>query len=367
MKKIITLFSIALILFIAAGCDSREKLYVLNWAEYINEDVVAAFEKEFGVKVEISPATSNELMHNRLQTKAGQYDIIIPSDYMIERMVADDLLHELDYSKIPNYSRDKFDPKLNEVRDDFFEGNEKYAVPYFWGTLGIMYNDDKAGVRELVEENSWAVFFDESIIPSGVSVGMYDSSRDAVSAGLLYLNQISEEEVDLNTTDEKYFTEVEKLLTNFHYTQWGTDDLKGAIVDKNLDISLVYSGDFFDSLYFALDEGIEPTFDMYVDQDNNNVWFDAMVIPKTATKIDLAHEFINFFLDEENALENASYIGYCPPLSAVYTAITQDEEISELVNHPGYYPGKVNGSVYRHLGNEVAQRMDSILLKAKTK
>jgi spermidine/putrescine-binding protein len=163
---------------------------------------------------------------------------------------------------------------------------------------------------------------------------------------------------------------VETLLKGFKYTQWGTDDLKSAVATKNLDIALVYSGDFFDSLYFAMENNTEVTFDLFVDQQKNNVWFDTMAIPKTVPedKIDLAHAFINFFLDEDNALENASYIGYCPPITAVYEAIIEDIELSPLVTHPGYYPGNiVNGQVYRHLGVEIAQRMDEILNRAKIK
>src|SRR5690606_38430798 len=141
--------------------------------------------------------------------------------------------------------------------------------------------------------------------------------------------------------------------------------LKESVASKNLDIALVYSGDFFDSLYFAIDNDLEVTFDMYVDQERNNVWFDAMVVPKTSNNVELAHKFINFFLDENNALDNASYIGYCPPLTNVYNQILEDEDIKELVTHPGYHPGNVNGQIYRHLGNDIAIKMDNILSKAK--
>ena len=359
MKKFISIFSFILMFILAVGCDSREKLYVLSWGEYINPDVVEAFEEEFGVRVVITEATSNESMHNRIQTGAGQYDIVIPSDYMMERMVEDDLLLELDFDLLPNYSKEKFDPHLQELREEYFEGNEKYGVPYFWGTLGIMYNDAKPKVKELVETNSWAVFFEPEIIPEGVTVGMYDSSRDAVAAALLYLGR------DLNTKADKDYEDAEAALKKVKYTQWGTDDLKESVAAKNLDIALVYSGDFFDSLYFAIDNDLEVTFDMFVDQKKNNVWFDVMVIPKTATKVELAHAFINFFLDEDNALENASYIGYCPPITSVYEAMLEDEEIAELVTHPGYYPGGVEGTVYRHLGVNIAQKMDSILSRVK--
>jgi len=359
MKKYFTFVSILLALLLIAGCERRTKLYVLSWGEYISKDVIEKFEKEYGVRVVLSEATSNESMHNKIQTGAGKYDIVIPSDYMLERMVEDDLLIELDFDLLPNYDESKFDPKLQELRNNYFEGNKKYGVPYFWGTLGIMYNKAKPGVKELVEENSWKVFFEPEIIPNGVSVGMYDSSRDAVAAAMLYLGR------DLNTTNDKDYVDAEAALKRMKYAQWGTDDLKEAVASKNLDIALVYSGDFFDTLYFFVENDIDVTFDMFVDQNNNNIWFDVMVIPKTSKNVELAHAFINFFLDEENAIENASYIGYCPPLTPVYEALLADEELAPLVTHPAYYPGNVNGTVYRHLGVDIALKMDAILSRVK--
>jgi spermidine/putrescine-binding protein len=359
MKKIILFLSLILAFIVFVGCDSREKLYVLNWEEYINKDLIREFEKEFNVKVVLDTATSNEAMYNKIKNRAGKYDIVIPSDYMIERMHTEELLIKLDYSKLPNYDVSKFDTQLQELRENYFTGNQDYSVPYFWGTLGIMYNKKKAGVKELVENNGWKVFFEREIIPAGVSVGMYDSSRDAVAAAELYLNY------SLNETSAEKLNEIETLLKNNFYSQWGTDELKSAVVSQNLDIALVYSGDYFDQVFLALETETEITFDMYVPTENNNIWFDAMVIPTTATKVDLAHQFINFFLDYDNALENASYVGYCSTMFDVYEAMKEDEELSDIVLHPGYYPGNVNGEPYRNLGAEIALRMDDILTKAK--
>ncbi|MDD3999903.1 MAG: ABC transporter substrate-binding protein [Bacilli bacterium] len=360
MKRVLLFLSIIISLVVFIGCDDREKLYVLNWEEYINKDIIQAFEEEFGVKVVLDTATSNESMYNKIKNRSGKYDIVIPSDYMIERMQSEDLLIKLDYSKLSNYDVAKFDTNLQALRVEYFAENQDYGVPYFWGTLGIMYNNKKAGVKGLVEENGWKVFFEEDLIPKGVTVGMYDSSRDAVAAAELYLNY------DLNTTDTAKLDEIENLLKNNFFSQWGTDELKTAVVSQNLDIALVYSGDFFDQVFLSLETDSEITFDMFVPTTYNNVWFDAMVIPNTATKIDLAHEFINYFLDYEVALENASYVGYCPTMHAVYEEMKADEELEEVVLHPGYYPGNVtNGAVYRHLGEVIALRMDDILTKAK--
>jgi spermidine/putrescine-binding protein len=367
MKKIFLFLSLLLALTVLIGCDNREKLYVLNWEEYISKDLVREFEKEFGVKVVLDTATSNESMYNKIKNRSGKYDIVIPSDYMIERMHQEGLLNKLDYSKIPNYDVSLFEPNLQALRDGYFAGNQDYSVPYFWGALGIMYNKKKAGVKELVETHEWKVFFERDLIPSGVTVGMYDSSRDAVSAALLYLNSIREggEEISLNTTDSELFNQVEELLRNNFFSQWGTDELKTAIVSQNLDIALVYSGDFFDQFYFALETNAEITFDMHVPTTKNNIWFDAMVIPNTATKVDLAHEFINFFLDIDRAIENTVYVGYCSVISAVNEVVTEDEDLKEIFQHDAFHPGDVNGEIYRHLGQDIALRMDEILTKAK--
>lgn len=359
MKKIYFMMILALTSVLAIGCDSREKLYVLNWGEYINEDLVASFEEEYNVRVVIEEATSNELMYNQIRNRQGQYDIAIPSDYMIHRMYEEDLLLELDFTKIPNYSREKIDPKLQELRDGYFEGNENYSVPYFWGTLGIMYNSAKSGVRDLVEKNGWAVFFNEDIVPDNVSVGIYDSSRDAIAAAELYKN------IDLNTTDLTKLHEAEAALKGFDYDQWGTDELKDAVSSQNLDIALVYSGDFFDTLYATIEADVPVTFDLYV-PNKNNIWFDAMVIPVTSKNPDLAHMFINYFQNEEVAYENAAYIGYCPTILNVYNQLLEDPDMEDFVTRQGYYPGSITeGQIYQYLGENIALEMDSILNRVK--
>lgn len=362
MKKLAFVLTLAFVLALTGGCDRREKLYVLNWYDYINEDLVKEFEKEFGVKVVLDSVTSNESMYNKIETRAGKYDIVIPSEYMVDRMCRDGMLNELDFSKIPNYDVNNVDPKLQELRDQYFREQQKYSVPYFWGTLAIMYNNAKPDIKELVEEHEWAVFFDRSIIPANVSVGMYDSSRDAVAAALFYLNQSS------NPTSVSELDAAETALVNFNYDFWGTDNIKDVILTGNLDIALVYSGDYFDTVFYAQEIGSEITFGMHVPTNRNNVWFDNFAIPVTATKIDLAHAFINFFLDHDNALENAVYVGYCPTLHNVYEELLENEDLQDIVHHPGYYPGNVeNAEVYVMLEREIAERMDYILTRARSK
>lgn len=359
MKKLFAFITVLFALFIISGCSSQEKLYVLNWAQYINEDLIAKFEEENNVKVILDDtADSNEIMYTRIKNRTQPYDIVIPSDYMIDRLKQENLLEAIDYSLLTNYDEANFDSKVVALMEEI--NSKEYSVPYFWGTLGIMYNNSKAGVKEAVEANSWDVFFEKEKLPANSRVGMYLSSRDAIATAELYLKE------DFNSKDQRVLDASRDALKNFKYTHWGTDDLKELVAQKNLDVALVYSGDFFDVLYNYLDNEMEVTFDMFVPQDRNNVWYDSMVIPTTSKNVELAHKFIDFFLDEDNALENASEIGYCPTLSGVYQQMLLDESIVDVVTHPGYYPGNVNGLSFRYLGADIHTKMDDILTDVRS-
>ncbi|MDD5183039.1 MAG: ABC transporter substrate-binding protein [Bacilli bacterium] len=359
MKKLSGFITFFVALFIISGCSSQEKLYVLNWAQYINEDLIEKFEEDNNVEVILDDtADSNEIMYTRIKNSTQPYDIVIPSDYMIDRLRQEDLLEKIDYDLLSNYSESNFDSKVVALMQEI--NAKEYSVPYFWGTLGIMYNKTKQGVEEAVETNSWDVFFEKDKLPVNSRVGMYLSSRDAIAAAELYLNE------DINSKDLDVLNAAKDALKNFDYNQWGTDDLKELVAQKNLDVALVYSGDFFDVLYNYLDNEMEVTFDMFVPQDKNNVWYDSMVIPKTTKNKELAHKFIDFFLDFDNALENASEIGYCPTLSSVYQEMLLDESIEDVVTHPGYYPGEVNGISYQYLGADIHTKMDDILTDVRS-
>jgi spermidine/putrescine-binding protein len=276
---------------------------------------------------------------------------------MIHKLYNEGLLLELDFDKIPNYGG--FDPNLEALRDDYFHNNQKYAAPYFWGTLGIMYNDRKSGLKELVEEYEWEVFFN-SELTTGYKIGMYNSSRDAIAVAELFLG------IDVNSKSSSDLKAAENLLKQQNYYTWGTDDLKEMIAVGNLDIALVYSGDFFDMLYATLEDELEVTYNLHV-PNTNNIWFDALVIPKTSENVDLAHDFINFMLDPDNAYQNAVDVGYCPTQTSAYEALLKHPDYEDLfVNYP-FYPGTItNGTVYEDLGQEIYQQMEIILSNAKS-
>ena len=367
IKKLFLLVTVLVLSSALVGCSGSNKdkivLNVLNYGEYIDMDLLDEFENKFDVKINYEIYPTPEDMYTKVKSGATNYDLIISSDYMIEKLYNEGLLIEFDMDLLPNYQSERFDPNLQALRDELFTNNQKYNVPYFFGTLGIMYNEAKPGVKELVETHEWAVFFDRSIVGNNISVGMYDSSRDAIAAAALYLG------FSLNTTSDQEFQAMEQALTNMNYDMYGTDDLKRKVAEQNLDIALVYSGDFFDQLYGTMEDDLEITFNMHV-PDVNNIWFDGMVIPATSRNVELAHAFINFMIDEENAFENAAYVGYCPTITTVFARLAADEDYAEIIEEYPYYPVRdvetFQGEVYRDLGPEIYQKMELLFQRSKS-
>ncbi len=324
----------------------------------MNDEVISKFEEEFGVRVVLETADTNEIMYTKIKAQTTKFDIAIPSDYMIHKLYKENLLVELDFTKIPNYQFSAFDSKLEQLRTNYFDNNKNYAAPYFWGSLGIMYSTKKSQTEAIVKNNDWRVFFDSNLT-SGLKIGMYNSSRDAIAAAEFYLGY------DLDTTDNDQLNNVQNLLKAQRFHTWGTDNLKTMISEGNLDIALVYSGDFFDMLYATIEDNLAVTYNLHV-PSTNNVWFDAMVIPATSQNQELAHQFINFMLDAENAYLNATAIGYCPTITAAYQMMLEDPDYTDIINNYPYYPGVItNAYVYRDLGSEMYQKFELILVNAK--
>ncbi|MBQ9448634.1 MAG: extracellular solute-binding protein [Acholeplasmatales bacterium] len=361
MKKIIYLLLFIFTSLILTGCgNSGNTITILNWGDYISSDVIKAFEEETGINVKLVTTDTNESMYSKILNRQAEYDIVVPSDYMIDQMATDGLIYELDYSKLSNYEEGMFVSELQTLFDS--EDCKRYSgyfVPYFWGSLGIMYSTKKfSDLDQIVEEYGWRVLFERDILPTGCRVGMYNSSRDALAAAELYLGY------SLNTTNLEQIEECMNLLSKTEFYAWGSDDLKLDIAAGKLDIALVYSGDFFDAYYSDLEaEGDESTniktYGIYAPKYHNNVFFDSLVIPKTSSNIDGAYAFINFMLDYDNSYDNSSFVGYCPTLQAVYDDIFEDEDFADVVEIDAYNPALIineegsKAEVYKFLGNDV--------------
>lgn len=326
MKKIFSLFFLFPIFLVLSACSSKERLLVLNWGEYINDEVVENFEKEYNCNVVISLADSNELFYSKVKSGTTVYDIVVPSDYMVEKMYQNDLLQPIDFSKIPNYDYDKFLPGVQGILDDMEEstaGLTRYFVPYFWGTWGIMYNKLNKDLLDAINNatNPWALLFDRSTVPANTRIGMYDSPRHAYSAAMFYNG------LDINEESESNLEAFRKTLDNTYFDIWGTDNLKKAVAANNLDLGFMWTGDFLDMLYTELETSTDISslnFDILI-PDNTIAFMDNLVITKKARHVDLAYKFINYLLDPENAYLNASVVGYCTPLQATYDMITDYE------------------------------------------
>lgn len=324
MKRKISLGLIALASMTLASCGGRDKLLILNWGEYISDDVVAQFEEEYNVDVVLSLADSNELFYSKVKSGTTVYDIVVPSDYMVEKMYNHDLLQEIDFTKIPNYNVDGFVNNVNVIINDMQTRNSdiaNYFVPYFWGTWGLMYNKNKEGLELAIEDaaktNVWEVLFNKDVLPTNTKVGMYDIPRYCYSAAMFYHN------LDINQESAANLELFKNTLASTNYDIYATDTLKKSISSGNLDLGFMWTGDFLDMLYTDLANTTDLstlTYDIHI-PSNTIAFMDNFVITKKARNVDLAHKFINFMLDPENGYANAGVVGYCTPYQEVYDMI----------------------------------------------
>lgn len=304
-KKLVSLLIIALIL---AGCgtstnSSKETLKVFSWGEYIDKTVITDFENEYGVRVIYETFDGNESMYTKLSSGAN-YDILVPSDYMIQRLIEEDMLQKIDLTKIPNVSN-LMDSSMNKEYDK----NMEYSVPYFWGTVGILYNQEVVDTQT-VESKGWEIFKDTDYAGN---IFFYDSERDAFMVALKALGY------SVNTENEKELEEAYNWLLELNNTMNPVlvdDSVIDSMVSGNKDIANIYSGD----ATYIMSENEDMAF--YIPKEGSNVWQDAMVIPKNAENVELAHKWMNYMLEHDVALANTIEVGYSTPIQTVYDEVT---------------------------------------------
>lgn len=365
MKKILGLLVLVVVVlvFVFTGSGKGADLIILNWGDYMSSDLIEAFEVTYGVTVKEVTVDSNEQMYQNIVNQNAEYDLVIPSDYMIDQMKEDGLILELDFSKLDNYSSELFVPELNELLNSAdCRSYQGYYIPYFWGSLGIMYSKRKPGVEDAVLQHGFKVLFEQNLLPKGSTIGMYNVSRDALAAAELYKGY------SLNTTDIQQIDECFDLLATTHFDHYGTDELKRDVSQGNLDVALVYSGDFFDAYYSDSEseqyQNLE-NYSIYAPKDHNNVFFDGMAIPVTTTNPDLAYKMMDFMLEYENSLENTSFVGYCPTLKEVFDFVMTDEDWEDVASIDAYNPTLIINSlnakaeVYRYLGDDIYAYIES--------
>ena len=307
-----------------SGATDDNVVYVYNWGEYIEEETLAMFEEETGIRVVYNTFETNEGLYSRLKTES--YDVIIPSDYMISRMITEDMLQPLDYSKIPNFSL---------IGEEYtylnYDPEQKYSVPYTWGVVGVVYNTTKVDEEDL---GSWDLLWNEKYRGK---TAMFDNSRDAFGLLLKYLGYSN------NTTDPDELREAAQLLidTKDNYQGFFMDQLLEKLPNEELVAAPYYNGD----AATMVDEN--PDLGFYVPEEGSNLFFDAMCIPKNARNVENAHKFIDFMCRTDIAIMNNDYIWYSNPHTGVTDALDE-----ETLSDPLYYPPKENTEVYVNLPEE---------------
>jgi spermidine/putrescine transport system substrate-binding protein len=315
------------------GCSKAQngELNVYNWGDYIDESLIEQFEEEYGIKVNYETYATNEDMYMKIKNGGTSYDIAIPSDYMIQKMINEDMLEKVDISKLENYTN--IDSKyLNKDYDP----NNEYSVPYFWGTVGILYN--KALVEDTVD--SWEILFNEKYAGQ---VLMLDSQRDSIMVALKLLGY------SLNSTDLDELEEAKSLLLEQkpNVLAYVVDNGKDMMVANEASFMATWNGEAI----ALMDENED--LDFALPKEGTNLFFDAMVIPKGSKNIDNAHKFINFMLDEQVALVNTEYVGYSTPNAKVLELLPEEIRNSEIA-----YPNieeLENLEVFIDLGSELVK------------
>ncbi len=281
----------------ATGDSGEKTIYLLNWGDYLDKEVKDEFKRLTGITVKETPVTSNEEMIIKLDTDDCPYDLCIPSDYAVERLIAKNRLAEINFDNIPNIAN--IDPQYLKLSEVFDPGN-KYSVPYTWGVLGILYNKNMVDEADL---GSWDLLWNEKY--SGKII-MYDSVRDSMAAALCKLGY------DLNTTNEEEINKAadELIAVKPLARAWLTDSIKDSMVLGSGAVALVYSGDAVWSM--MPDEGSDEL-EFFVPKEGSNIYFDNIVITANSPRKAMAEQFINFLLDGEIATRNTEYIGYSSP------------------------------------------------------
>jgi spermidine/putrescine transport system substrate-binding protein len=272
MKKRWLLFVLLTLLLTACGGNDNV-VNVYNWGEYIDTEVLRQFEDETGITVVYDTFVTNEDMYVKMKNDSSQFDVVIPSDYMIDRMIKEDMVQPLDASKIPN--REKVNTEF--FSDMTFDADGTYSVPYMWGTLGIVYDKTKVSPAP----TSWDVLWDPQY--EGRIV-MMDSVRDTLGIALVRLGY------SMNARDEAQLEEAKNTLIEQKPLVYAyrLDETKDMMVQSESDLAVMYSGDAYVAL--SGNENLEYV----VPEEGSNLWIDGMVITKDAKNVDNAHAFINF-------------------------------------------------------------------------
>jgi spermidine/putrescine transport system substrate-binding protein len=324
------------------GYSGDNTLTIYNWGDYVDPELLERFEEETGIKVIYQTFDSNEAMMTKIGQGGTTFDVSIPSEYAISKMKEEGLLLKLDHSKLPNLKY--IDPRFMNLS---FDPDNAYSIPYFWGTVGIVFNPELVGDLTFT---SWNDLWDDSLRNQ---ILLLDGAREVMGMGLNSLGY------SLNDTDEAHLQEAKAKLLQMtpNVKAIVGDEIKMLLANEEAAVGLVWSGDASE----IMDEN--DKLDYIVPEEGSNLWFDNMVIPKTARNIEGAHQFINFMLDPEVAAQNAEYVGYSTPNDAALALLPEDIATDER-----FYPNEeLTGrlEVYDNLGKRMLAHYNELFLEFK--
>jgi spermidine/putrescine transport system substrate-binding protein len=319
-------------------------LYVYNWGEYISDgsddtvDVIKEFEALTGIKVEYTTFDSNESLYAKLKNGSASYDVIIPSDYMVSRLIEEGMLQKLDYSNIPNF--EKYVDV--EFKNPGYDPSNEYSVPYMWGTVGIIYNTKYVDEADVT---GWELLWNEKYAGK---ILMFDNSRDAFAIALKKLGY----SMNTNNTDEIREAAEELSLQTPVIQAYVMDQIFDKMVEENAYIAPYYAGDFL-----TMSEDNEDLA-FFIPPEGTNLFTDAMCVPATSKNREAAEMFINFMCEPVISAANSDMIWYSTPISAAKPLMDEELAGSEIA-----FPDSSmleNTEIYINLSNEAKQLMDEL-------
>lgn len=310
MKKLLCLVVVLLMLPLAASAN--EVVNVFNWYDYIDESVFAQFTEETGIEVNPMYFTTNEEMMVQVEANPGAFDVCFPSEYIVERMLASDLLAEINYDNVPN-----FQYVLSNLLDPSYDAGNAHSVPYMWGTVGILYNTKM--VTEPVD--SWGILWDEKYANN---VFMLDSIRDSMGITLKYLGY------SMNTRDITALEAAKNKLIEQKaqgiVKAYQVDETKDKMVAGEAALAVMWSGD----AQYAID--LNPDLAYVIPKEGSNVWVDCMVIPKDAKHKENAEKFIDFLCRPDIAQKNCEAIWYSSPNTGAIERMGEEYTDNAVMN-----------------------------------
>lgn len=360
-KKTVLAAATALVLAIVGlstyerySATHSKELYVYNWGEYIDETVVEQFEEETGIKVTYDQFETNEEMYPIIEAGAVNYDVVCPSDYMIQKMVENDLLAEINFDNIPNI--ENIDPKYMEMSREFDPEN-KYSVPYTWGTVGILYNTRLIEEKGLPVPTRWSDLWNPAYKGE---ILMQDSVRDAFMVALQSLGY------SMNTENIAELQEARQLLIDQKplVQAYVIDQVRDKMIGGEAAIGVIYSGEMLYIQEEVASQNLDYTLEYVIPEEGTNLWLDSWVIPANAKNKENAEKWIDFLCRPDIALKNFEYITYATPNKAAKELLDED-----LQNNKAVFPdfeSLENCEVFRYLGDEADGVYNSLWKEVKS-